>query len=95
MVPMPLLVPLVLALVVVLAATMLWVWAGSIAHVKHGLAVAMSIAVLAAAGLWLLVASETTDAVPVAVGWALLAASGLALVAGWIALARWGVPQRR
>lgn len=92
---MPLLVPLLLALVVVLAATMLWVWAGSIAHVRHGLTVGLTVAVLAAAGLWLLVASETTDAVQAWVGWALLATSAVALVAGWIGLARWGVPQHR
>ncbi|GEK79382.1 hypothetical protein [Agrococcus baldri] len=92
---MPLLVPLLLALVVVLAATMLWVWAGSIAHVRHGLPVALAVAVLAAAGLWLLVASETTDAVQAWAGWALLAASAVALLAGWVALARWGQPSRR
>jgi len=92
---MPLLVPLLIALVVVLAAIMLRVWAGSIAHVRHGLAVALGVAVLAIAGVWLLVASETADGVPAWAGWALLAASPVALVAGWIALARWGRPQRR
>lgn len=95
MVTVPLLVPLLIALVVTLAATMLWVWAGAIAHVRHGLAVALAVAALAAAGLWLLVASETTDAVQSWSGWALLAASALALVAGWIGLARWGTPPRR
>ena len=92
---MPLLVPLVIALVVVLAATMLWVWAGSIAHVRHGAAVAAVVALLAAAGLWLLLASETTDAVQAWVGWVLLAISAVALAAGWAALARWGQPRRR
>ncbi|WP_092916505.1 hypothetical protein [Agrococcus baldri] len=92
---MPLLVPLLLALTVVLAATMLWVWAGSIAHVRHGLPVALGVAALAAAGLWLLLASEATDAVPAWLGWVLLAASAVALVGGWIGLAKWGVPQRR
>ncbi|MCH1882113.1 hypothetical protein [Agrococcus sp. ARC_14] len=92
---MPLLVPLLVALVVVLAATMLWVWAGSIAHVRHGLPVAGAVAVLAAAGLWLLVASETADGVPAWAGWVALTASAVALVVGWIGLARWGVPAHR
>jgi hypothetical protein len=95
MVSMPLLVPLLLALAVVLAATMLWVWARSIAHVRHGLPVAVAVGVLAAAGLWLLLLSEMTDAVQAWVGWVLLAVSAVALAAGWIGLARWGVPGRR
>ncbi len=90
---MPLLVPLLIALVVVLAATMLWVWSGSIARVRHGLPVALGVAALAAGGVWLLVASETTDGVAAWAGWAMLAASALALVAGWVALARWGSPR--
>ena len=70
-------------------------WTRSIAHVRHGLPVALAVAVLAAAGLWLLLASETTDAVQAWVGWVLLAASAVALVGGWIGLAKWGVPARR
>ncbi|SDR89982.1 hypothetical protein [Agrococcus carbonis] len=92
---MPLLVPLTVALVVALAATMLWVWAGSIARVRHGMAVAIAVALLAAAGLGLIVLAETTDAVPAWPGWALLIASALALPAGWVALARWAPNQRR
>ncbi|WP_206447496.1 hypothetical protein [Agrococcus sp. KRD186] len=88
---MPLLVPLLLALAVVLAATMLWVWAGSIAHVRHGALVAAGVAVIAVAGMALLV----TDASLEWAGWVLLAASVVALVLGWIGLARWGVPARR
>jgi hypothetical protein len=85
----PLLVPLTIALVVALAATMLWVWAGSIARVRHGTAVAIAVALLAAAGIGLLVLSETADAVPAWPGWVLLIASAVALPAGWVALARW------
>ena len=88
---MPLLVPLVIALVVVLAATMLWVWAGSIAHVRHGAAVAAVVALLAASGITVMVADASAEWA----GWALLAASAVALAAGWAALARWGQPRRR
>lgn len=91
MVGMPLLVPLLIALAVVLAATMLWVWAGSIAHVRHGTPVACGIAVLAMAGIALMVSDASLEGV----GWALLAASAVALVAGWLGLARWGSPTRR
>lgn len=87
----PLLVPLLLALLVVLAATMLWVWAGSIAHLRHGALVASAIALLAAAGIVLLV----TDASLEWAGWSLLAISVVALVIGWVGLARWGRPARR
>lgn len=92
---MPLLVPLFLALAVVLAATMLWVWAGSIARVRHGMPVALGVAALAAAGLWLLIAAETADGVPAWAGWVALVGSAVALVAGWVVLARWGVRERR
>lgn len=92
---MPLLVPLLAALAVVLGATMLWVWAGSIAGVRHGSTVALVTGALALAGLGLLIGSESTDAVPAWTGWALLVVGALALVGGWIALARWGQPRRR
>lgn len=87
----PLLLPLVIALLVVLAATMLWVWAGSIAHLRHGATVASASALLAAAAIAVLV----TDASLEWAGWSLLAASVVALVLGWIGLARWGTPARR
>lgn len=87
----PLLLPVIIALLVVLAATMLWVWANSIAHLRHGAVVASVIALLAAAAILLLV----TDASLEWAGWSLLALSAVALVAGWIGLARWGRPTRR
>lgn len=92
---MPLLVPLLAALAVVLGATMLWVWAGSVAGVRHGSTVALLTGALALAGLGVLIGSESTDAVPAWTGWALLVVGALALVGGWIALARWGQPRRR
>ncbi|WP_347755923.1 hypothetical protein [Agrococcus sp. ProA11] len=88
---MPLLLPLILALLVVLAATMLWVWAGSIAHLRDGGLVALAIALLAAVGMVLLVTDPSLEWA----GWSLLALSVVALVTGWIGLARWGRPARR
>lgn len=87
----PLLVPVIIALLVVLAATMLWVWAGSIAHLRDGALVASAIALLATAAVVLLV----TDASLEWAGWSLLALSVVALVSGWVGLARWGRPARR
>lgn len=93
---MPLLVPLVAALLIAAGAAMLWVWAGSIAHRAHGGTVALVVVALAAAGVWLLVASDGADAsVPVAAGWVALGASATLLVAGWIGIARWAPERRR
>lgn len=93
---MPLLVPLVAALLVAAGAAMLWVWAGSIAHRAHGGTVALVVVALAAAGVWLLVASDGADAsVPAAAGWVALGASATLLVAGWIGIARWAPERRR
>ncbi|WP_405219590.1 hypothetical protein [Agrococcus sp. Ld7] len=88
---MPLILPLVIALLVVLAATMLWVWAGSIAHLRDGALVASAIVLLAAASIVLLVTDPTLEWA----GWTLLALSVAAVVIGWVGLARWGRPARR
>jgi hypothetical protein len=90
----PLLVPLVLALLIAAGACLLWIWARSIAHRAHGGPVASLVVVIAAVGLWLLIASDGADAsVPAAAGWSVLGASAVALAAGWVALARWA-PRR-
>lgn len=91
----PLVVPTLAALLVAFGAAMLWVWAGSIVQVRHGLPVALAVAALAAAGVWLLVASDADPALPAAAGWVVLGASAALLVAGWVALARWAPPRRR
>ncbi|MGC5076757.1 hypothetical protein [Agrococcus sp. DT81.2] len=84
---MPLLVPLAIALVVALGASLMWTWARYLAHRAYATPVALLVGVLAAVGVWLLVASDGTDAqVPAAAGWAVLAASAVALVGGWVAL---------
>ncbi|MCR8671886.1 hypothetical protein, partial [Agrococcus sp. HG114] len=59
---MPLLVPLVLALLIAAGASMLWVWARYVAHRRHGGTAALGVVALAAAGVWLLVASDGADA---------------------------------
>lgn len=93
---MPLLVPLVLALLIAAGACLLWIWARSIAHRPYGGPIASLVVVIAAAGLWLLIASDGADAsVPAAAGWSVLGASALALVAGWVVLAKLRGPGRR
>lgn len=85
---MPLLVPLAIALVVAVAASLMWAWARYLAHRAYATPVALLVGVLAAVGVWLLVASDGPGSqVPVAAGWAVLAASAVALLCGWIALA--------
>lgn len=85
---MPLLVPLAIALVVALGASLMWAWARYLAHRAYATPVALVVGALAAAGVWLLVASDGPQAqVPAAAGWAVLAASAVALVGGWVALA--------
>jgi hypothetical protein len=92
----PLLVPLVAALLIAAGAAMLWVWAASIAHRAHGGTVALVVVMIAAAGVWLLVASDGADAsVPAAAGWIALGASAALLVTGWIGIARWAPERRR
>lgn len=85
---MPLLVPLLAALAVVLAAVMLWVWAGSIARVRHGGLVASGASVLASGGVFAMVADASLEWI----GWSLIALAALALAGGWVALSRWGMP---
>ncbi|WP_306231809.1 hypothetical protein [Agrococcus beijingensis] len=86
---MPLLFPLVLALVIAAGACLLWIWARSIARRPYGGPVASLVVVIAAVGVWLLIASDGADAsVPAAAGWAALGGSALVLVGGWIALAK-------
>lgn len=93
---MPLLVPLAIALVVVLAASLLWTWARYIAHRAYATPVALVVGALAAAGVWLLVASEAPDAtVSATAGWVVLGTSAVALVGGWIALATIAPPAAR
>lgn len=85
---MPLLVPLAIALVVALGASLMWTWACYLAHRAYATPVALLVGALAAAGIVLLIASDGPDArIPAAAGWSVLAASAVALVAGWIALA--------
>lgn len=84
---MPLLVPLAIALVITLTASLMWVWARYLAHRAYATPVAIAVAVLAAVGIALLVASDGSPQVPAAAGWAVLAASAVALVGGWVALA--------
>ncbi len=85
---MPLLVPLAIALVVVLAASLMWTWARYIAHRAYATPAALVVGMLAAAGVWLLVASEAPEAPASATaGWVVLGASAVALVGGWVALA--------
>ncbi|WP_413318419.1 hypothetical protein AA0Z99_00430 [Agrococcus sp. 1P02AA] len=88
---MPLLVPVLVALGIVLAAVMLWVWATSIARVQHGGRVASAAGAAAAIAIGLMVADASLEWV----GWVLLALGATALVAGWIWLARWGPPAAR
>lgn len=85
---MPLLVPLAIALVIALTASLMWTWARYLAHRAYATPVALLVAVLAATGVALLVASDGPDAqIPAAAGWAVLAGSAVALVGGWLALA--------
>ncbi|MGY3127109.1 membrane associated rhomboid family serine protease [Agrococcus sp. UYP33] len=85
---MPLLVPLAIALVVVLAASLMWTWARYLAHRAYATPAALVVGALAAAGVWLLVASDGPGApVSATAGWVVLAASVVALVGGWVALA--------
>ncbi len=85
---MPLLVPLAIALVIALTASLMWTWARYLAHRAHATPVALGVGALAATGVALLVASDGPDAqIPAAAGWAVLAASAVALVGGWVALA--------
>lgn len=85
---MPLLVPVAIALVIALTASLMWVWARYLAHRAYATPVALAVGALAAVGIALLVASDGPDAqIPAAAGWAVLAASALALVGGWVALA--------
>ncbi|WP_072314383.1 hypothetical protein [Agrococcus sp. Marseille-P2731] len=88
---MPLLVPVLIALGIVLAAVMLWVWATSIARVQHGGRVASGAGAAAALAIGLMVSDASLEWV----GWALLAVGAVALVAGWVWLARWGSPAAR
>lgn len=85
---MPLLVPVAIALVIALTASLMWVWARYLAHRAYATPVALVVGALAAVGIALLVASDGPDAqIPAAAGWAVLAASAAALVGGWVALA--------
>lgn len=85
---MPLLVPLVIALVVALGASLMWTWARYLAHRAYATPVALLVGALAAVGVVLLIASDGPDApIPAAAGWSVLAASAVALVGGWVALA--------
>jgi hypothetical protein len=84
----PLVLPLAIALVVALGASLMWTWARYLAHRAYATPVAVLVGALAAVGVWLLVASDGPDArIPAAAGWAVLAASAVALVGGWVALA--------
>jgi hypothetical protein len=92
----PLLVPLVLALLIAAGASLMWVWARYVAHRRHGTPLALLVAGLAAGGVWLLVAAQGADAsVPEAAGWLALGGSAVALAAAWLALARLGGASRR
>ena len=85
---MPLLVPLAIALVVALGASLMWTWARYLAHRAYATPVALLVGGLAALGVWLLVASDGPAAqIPAAAGWSVLAASAVALVGGWVGLA--------
>ena len=86
---MPLLLPLVLALLIAAGASLMWVWARYIGHRPHGTPLALLVVALAATGIWLLVAAQGPDAsVPEAAGWVALGGSAVALAAAWLALAR-------
>ncbi|WAC67340.1 hypothetical protein OVA14_06300 [Agrococcus sp. SL85] len=92
---MPLLVPLALALLVVLGAAFMWVHVRYLAQRDFGAPSALAVSVLAAAGMWAIVASEQVDDPgSAALGWSLLAVAALGLAGGWLALLRWA-PARR
>ncbi|WP_404312647.1 hypothetical protein LG314_01980 [Agrococcus terreus] len=92
---MPLLVPVVLALVVALGACLMWVHTRYLAQRTLGAPAALVVVVLAAAGVWAIVASEQVgDAGTAVLGWSLLAASAACLVGGWFALHAFAPPRR-